>query len=115
MMRETQEGTVMMTKRYGTTLLALLAVALSITVPRVAAQEVGERVVPTNEVVISGYGTVGYTYRTQGDNANEFNTSVNPISLTYSCGRGAGPLVADLGKRQVIDDGHSMVRVSRCR
>lgn len=81
MMRETQEGTVMVTKRYGTTLLASLAVALSITVPRVAAQEVGERVVPTNEVVISGYGTVGYTYRTQGDNANEFNTSVNPIFL----------------------------------
>jgi hypothetical protein len=41
----------------------------------------GERVVPTTQVVISGYGTVGYGIRTQGDNENAFNATVNPIFL----------------------------------
>ncbi len=39
------------------------------------------RVVPTNAFVVSGYGTTGYLYRTQGDNRNEFFASVNPIFL----------------------------------
>lgn len=47
-----------------------------------AAQEAtGGRVVPTNEVVLSGYGTVGYGYRTQGEKVNAFSAAVNPIFL----------------------------------
>lgn len=76
-----REDTVMANRRSFTTVLASIAFMLSVVVPSVMAQETGARVVPTNEVIISGYGTVGYTYRTQGDNANEFNTSVNPIFL----------------------------------
>lgn len=43
--------------------------------------ETGERVVPTTQVVISGYGTVGYGIRTQGNNENAFNAAINPIFL----------------------------------
>ncbi len=39
------------------------------------------RVVPTNETVISGYGTVGYNAQTQGDNLNAFTASVSPVFL----------------------------------
>lgn len=47
-----------------------------------AGQEVsGSRVVPTNQTVISGYGTAGYEYQTQGDNANAFTASISPIFL----------------------------------
>ncbi len=47
-----------------------------------SAQQVGAgRVVPTNEVVISGYGTAGYAYHTQGSHENAFTTSINPIFL----------------------------------
>ena len=46
-----------------------------------AAQDADVRIVPTNNVVITGYGTVGYIYRTQGDNQNEFTASLNPIFL----------------------------------
>ncbi len=49
--------------------------------PSVSAQSVVDRIVPTNEVVITGYGTVGYLYRPQGSNQNEFATSFNPILL----------------------------------
>ena len=41
----------------------------------------GERIVPTNEVLISGYGTVGYGIRTQGEHENAFTTSISPIFL----------------------------------
>lgn len=47
----------------------------------VRAQGGGERIVPTNHFVMSGYGTVGYQYQTQGENANAFTTTVNPILL----------------------------------
>jgi len=39
------------------------------------------RVVPTNQTVITGYGTVGYGLLTQGNNANAFNSSISPILL----------------------------------
>ncbi len=62
--------------------LTVAVVALMLPGPNAAAQDVtGERVVPTHHTVISGYGTVGYLYRTQGDNENEFTASINPIFL----------------------------------
>ena len=54
--------------------IAFLAVPL-------AATAQGNRIVPTNEVVITGYGTVGYTLDTQGENANRFTSSVSPVFL----------------------------------
>ncbi len=42
---------------------------------------VGERVVPTNQTVITGYGTVGYAAVTGGSNENSFTTSLSPIFL----------------------------------
>jgi hypothetical protein len=64
-------------------LLALAAtVALGICTARVAsAQESTNRVVPTNQTVITGYGTVGYAVGTQGDNANAFTSSISPVLL----------------------------------
>jgi len=67
-----------------TRILAVLAgVALTLAAGRSVgiAQEVETRIVPTNSTVITGYGTVGYNYRTQGDNLNEFTASLNPIFL----------------------------------
>ncbi len=62
--------------------LAVAVVALMVAGPNAAAQDVTvERVVPTHHTVISGYGTVGYVYRTQGDNENEFTATINPIFL----------------------------------
>lgn len=46
-----------------------------------APDEEGKGIVPTNNAVLTGYGTVGYAYRPQGDNANEFTTAVSPIFL----------------------------------
>lgn len=57
----------------------LLAAVALLPVPIVQAQET--RVVPTNEFVMSGYGTVGYAVRPQGDHQNEFTSALNPILL----------------------------------
>lgn len=67
----------------GTSLRTLTVAATALTMSTaLAAQDVsGGRVVPTNEFVVTGYGTVGYAYQTQGEKANEFTTSFNPIFL----------------------------------
>ena len=63
------------------------AVALVLLLPALSAaqEEDGEgvttRVVPTNQTVILGYGTVGYAYETQGENENAYTASLNPIFL----------------------------------
>lgn len=44
-------------------------------------QPTTQRVVPTNSFLVSGYGTVGYLARTEGDKANAFTASFNPILL----------------------------------
>jgi len=62
--------------------LALLVAAVAIPGSRAQAQpEAQTRVVPTSNTVITGYGTVGYVYRTEGDNENEFTAALNPIFL----------------------------------
>lgn len=40
-----------------------------------------ERIVPTNAFLLTGYGTVGYAIRPEGDNENEFTAGFNPIML----------------------------------
>ena len=55
--------------------------ALAGAVPQLHAQEVGNRVFPSNQVVITGYGTVGYGVETQGVNENAFNSSISPVFL----------------------------------
>lgn len=45
------------------------------------AQSRSDRIVPTANIVATGYGTVGYVYRTDGDNENEFTAAFNPIFL----------------------------------
>ena len=40
-----------------------------------------QRIIPTNQVLITGYGTVGYGYQTQGENINAFTSNMNPIFL----------------------------------
>ncbi len=56
--------------------------ALGIGGPQLEAQQTaGDRVLPSNQVVTSGYGTVGYGIRTQGQNENAFNSSVSPVFL----------------------------------
>jgi hypothetical protein len=49
-------------------------------IPEVRAQNVG-RIIPTNEVVLTGYGTVGWVGRTAGDDANAFTASLSPVFL----------------------------------
>lgn len=44
-------------------------------------QETNTRIVPTNNFVVTGYGTVGYVARTTGDNINSFTAGFNPIFL----------------------------------
>jgi opacity protein-like surface antigen len=62
--------------------LAGVAAAVAVAASPIRAQDGGtQRIVPTNNTVISGYGTVGYAYRTQGDNENEYTASINPIFL----------------------------------
>ncbi len=62
--------------------IAVLAFLLILGVQTARAQEgSGARVVPTNHVVLSGYGTIGYFYQTTGTNNNAFLSSVNPIFL----------------------------------
>jgi hypothetical protein len=60
-----------------------MAIAFAVSVPAqtALAQENGGRVVPTSQVVISGYGGVGYAVQTEGDNANAFNALVSPTLL----------------------------------
>lgn len=62
----------------------VISCSLLATLPTVAVGQDGsgsDRIVPTTNFVASGYGTTGYVYRTQGDNANEFTASFNPIFL----------------------------------
>lgn len=40
-----------------------------------------QRIIPTNQVLITGYGTVGYGYQTQGAHENAFFSSLSPIFL----------------------------------
>ncbi len=55
---------------------------LAASVPASAvAQSGSDRIVPTTNVVATGYGTVGYVYRTDGDNENEFTAAFNPIFM----------------------------------
>lgn len=62
--------------------LALVAGVFLLLPTAVSAQEAAPgRIVPTNHVVISGYGTVGYSYLPQGEHENAFNSTVNPILL----------------------------------
>lgn len=61
---------------------AILAALGLITTAPVRAQVAPEaRVVPTNQFLISGYGTIGYAYRPQGEKINEFTSNFNPIFL----------------------------------
>ncbi len=63
-------------------LLSSAILALAVPAGRLWAQaQADERVVPTNQTVITGYGTVGYLYRTSGDNQKEFTAGINPIFL----------------------------------
>lgn len=39
------------------------------------------RIVPTNAFLLTGYGTIGYAARMEGDNENEFTAGFNPIML----------------------------------
>lgn len=54
---------------------------LLVTGPAAAQEATGARVVPTNQIVLTGYGTVGYAFRSEGENVNEFTSSFNPIFL----------------------------------
>ncbi len=47
----------------------------------VEEEPVGERVVPTNAFLVSGYGTVGYVARLEGEDENAFTASFSPILL----------------------------------
>ncbi len=62
------------------TVSLLIAAMRGIGSAQLRAQE-GSRIVPTNQFVLSGYGTVGYVYRTQGENINAFTSSISPILL----------------------------------
>lgn len=57
--------------------LALLL--FGVMVPTAAMAQ--SRIIPSNEVVLTGYGTVGYRFDTQGENANRFFSSVSPVFL----------------------------------
>jgi len=46
-----------------------------------AQQGSGARVVPTNQTVITGYGTVGYFAQPQGENVNAFTAKIAPVFL----------------------------------
>lgn len=63
--------------------ISVVATLLSVT-PATAQEDqgtTGERVVPTTQVIITGYGTVGYAVVTQGENPNQFTSNLNPILL----------------------------------
>lgn len=70
--------------------LSRVALATSIALLISAAPSVGQqagdevrqdRIVPTNAFVMTGYGTVGYAARLEGDNENAFTASFSPIML----------------------------------
>lgn len=64
------------------TALAVAAMGTALVTPRAAAQvTTGQRIIPTNNFVLSGYGTVGYALATRGENQNAFTTSVSPVFL----------------------------------
>ncbi len=69
--------------RRGVLTVASVALALAGTPGMGAAQESGSaRIVPTNNVVLTGYGTVGYLYRPGSeDNRNEFTAQFAPVFL----------------------------------
>jgi len=59
-----------------------VALAIGVGGSQLDAQQVtGDRVFPSNQVVITGYGTVGYGIRTQGEHDNAFNSSISPVFL----------------------------------
>lgn len=64
----------------GTNLRTLIVLGAGLSLSTTLAAQDG-RVVPTNEFAVSGYGTVGYAYRTQGAGGNAFTTSFNPLFL----------------------------------
>ena len=70
----------MATNRQSLRFGVLLAAAIFLVVPDLLGQNIG-RIIPTNEVVLTGYGTVGWTGRTEGDKANAFTASVSPVFL----------------------------------
>ena len=62
--------------------VAVASAVILFAAPEANAQElIGERVVPTNQTVITGYGTVGFAALTEGSNENSFTTSLSPIFL----------------------------------
>lgn len=67
--------------RQGIGLACAALFLLSTAIPAPAQEQSEERIVPSHQTVISGYGTAGYAYRPQGDNDNEFTANINPIFL----------------------------------
>ncbi len=60
----------------------VLALALAVPATPVDAQAPGtERIVPTNQVLVAGYGTVGYGFRPESPRTNAFSASLNPLLL----------------------------------
>lgn len=59
----------------------IFAMACAFVAVPFTAQAQANRMVPTNEVVLTGYGTVGYLLDTQGENANRFTASISPVFL----------------------------------
>ena len=64
----------------GTFALSLLLVP-SLSAQEAEAAAASQPTVPTNTFLVTGYGTVGYAARTQGDNINAFTASISPIFL----------------------------------
>ena len=64
----------------GTFALSLLLVP-SLSAQEAEAAAASQPIVPTNTFLVTGYGTVGYAARTQGDNINAFTASISPIFL----------------------------------
>lgn len=71
------------TKRIWRLAAACTALAVATAPATGIAQETeGTRIVPTNNVVLTGYGTVGYVYRPDSeDNPNEFTAQFSPVFL----------------------------------
>jgi len=64
-------------------LAALLIGAAGLTAqnPETGESSSAHRIIPTNSFVMSGYGTVGYFTRTQGERINAFTASFAPLFL----------------------------------
>jgi hypothetical protein len=58
-----------------------LAVLLGAAAPMHAQEMFPDRILPTNAVVISGYATVGQSYRPAGGKPSAFETGVSPVFL----------------------------------